>query len=215
MKIKWLGHSAFLITTSDNIKIILDPYTTGNGINYRPINETADIVTISHMHSDHNNFLAVKGSPVIIREKGRHLIKGVEIKAMPVFHDATLGSQRGECLIFCLKIDGLTVCHTGDLGHTLSQRQINEISPVDIVMLPVGGYYTIEAKEADIVSRSLKAYVIIPMHYKTAKTEYPIVGLQSFLKNRENVRQLDTSEIEITRATLPTSTETIVLKPAN
>jgi L-ascorbate metabolism protein UlaG (beta-lactamase superfamily) len=215
MKIKWLGHSSFLITSSDNIKIVTDPYTTGNGINYRPVNETADIVTISHMHSDHNNISAVKGVPVVLREKGRHIVKGIEIKAVPVHHDGTLGSQRGENLVFCFKVDTLAVCHAGDLGHTLSPRQIDEIGPVDVLMLPVGGFYTIDARDAAVVARALKAHIVIPMHYKTSKTEYPIAGLQSFLKDQGNVRQPEAIEIELTRPGLPANTEIIVLKSAN
>lgn len=215
MKIKWLGHSAFLITAANNIKIVTDPYTTGNGINYRPINETADIVTISHTHSDHSNYAAVKGSPVVIREKGQHIVKGIEIKAVQVYHDGTLGSQRGSVLVFCFKVDGLVVCHAGDLGHTLSPREIDEIGPVDVLMLPIGGYYTIDAREASVVALSLKPRIVMPMHYKTEKAEYPITGLQPFLKNRENVRQLDASEFEVTRASLPSVTETVVLKSVN
>jgi L-ascorbate metabolism protein UlaG (beta-lactamase superfamily) len=215
MKIKWLGHSAFLITSSDNIKIVTDPYSTGNGINYLPINETADIVTCSHTHGDHCNILAIKGSPVILREKGVQIVKGIEIKAVHVHHDGTLGSQRGNNLIFCFKVDGMAVCHAGDLGHTLSHRQIDEIGIVDILMLPIGGYYTIDPGEADTVAHSLKAFVVIPMHYKTLKTDYPIAGVQTFLKKRNNVRQIDASEIEITRSSMPVLTETIVLKSAN
>jgi L-ascorbate metabolism protein UlaG (beta-lactamase superfamily) len=215
MKIKWLGHSAFLITSADNIKIITDPYTPGNGINYRPINESSDIVTVSHRHSDHNNAAAVKGTPVILREKGLRVVKGVEIKGVPVYHDGTLGSQRGGDLVFCFKMDGISLCHTGDLGHALSPRQIEEIGPVDVLMLPVGGFYTIDAKEATAVVQSLKPHIVIPMHYKTAGAEYPIAGLQPFLKDRQNVRQVDSDEIEISPTELPHGTETIVLKSAN
>jgi len=215
LKIKWLGHAAFIIKLSNNIKIVTDPYKTGNGINYLPINETADIVTLSHSHSDHNNYAAVKGSPVILGEKGRQIVKNIEINAIQVYHDRTLGSQRGSVLIFCFKVEGLIVCHAGDLGHTLNPRELEEIGPVDILMLPVGGYYTIDAESADVVARSIKPRVILPMHYKTEKTDYPITGLQLFLKGRQNVRQLDSSEIEISLATLPLITETIVLKSAN
>ena len=215
MRIKWLGHASFLITAANNIKIVTDPYHTGNGINYLPITETADIVTISHSHGDHNNDAVVKGSPIILREKGRHLVKDIEITALPVYHDCTLGSQRGSVLVFCFKVDGLVICHTGDLGHTLSSREIEEIGPIDILMLPVGGFYTLDAQEAGIVAQSLKPRLIFPMHYKNAKNDYPIAGVQPFLKDRDHVRQLDVSEIEITRASLPSVTETVILTSAN
>ncbi len=215
MKIKWLGHAAFLITAANNIKIITDPYNIGNGINYRPISDIADIVTISHGHRDHSNSAAIKGSPLILREQDQHIVKGIEIKAVQVYHDQTLGSERGNVLVFCLKVDGLIVCHTGDLGHTLSAQQIDEISPVDILMLPIGGYYTIDAQQADIVAQSLNPRIILPMHYKTDKTDYPIAVVQPFIKDRDNVRQLEVSEIEITPDSLPSVTQTVVLKPAN
>jgi L-ascorbate metabolism protein UlaG (beta-lactamase superfamily) len=215
MKIKWLGHSAFLITTASGIKIITDPYNTGSGINYKPINETAEIVTISHDHRDHNNFSVVKGSPVVLREEGTHFVKGTEIKALSVYHDSTAGGQRGNNLMFCFKAEGIVVCHAGDLGHTLSPGQINEIEKVDILLIPIGGYYTINAQEANLVIKALSPRLIIPMHYKTGKIDFPIEGIQPFLKGLENVHELDDSEIEINCGALPIKTEFMVLKPAN
>ena len=215
MKIKYLGHSAFLITSENNIKIVTDPYNTGRGLSYHPINETADIVSVSHNHGDHNNTSAIKGSPIILLEKGSQIVKGIEIRAMPVYHDNLFGSRRGGDLVFCFKLDDLVVCHTGDLGHTLSPGQIDEIGPVDVLMLPVGGFFTIDAREAWIVAQSLKSHIVMPMHYKTAKTEFPIDDVQLFIKDRDNVFQPDASEIEINRISLPTVTQTIVLKPAN
>ena len=215
MKIKWFGHSAFLISATNNLKIVTDPFTVGNGINYSPIAATSDIVTISHGHSDHNNVLAVQGSPVVLREKGSFIVKGVEIKAVQVHHDRTLGSQRGNNLVFCFKMDGMLVCHAGDLGHVLSSRQIEEIGPVDILMLPVGGYYTLDAGEAHTVAQTLKPRIVIPMHYKTPRTDYPIAGVHLFIKDRQNVRQLEASEIEFSKTRLPDITETVVLKSAN
>ena len=215
MKIKWLGHSAFLITSTAGIKIVTDPYTIGNGINYLPIEELSDIVTVSHIHGDHSNISAVKGSPVILKEQGSYHIKGIDIKGVQVYHDNTLGSQRGRNLVFCFKVDGVVVCHAGDLGHTLSQGQIDEIGQVDVLMLPIGGFYTIDAREASIIAQSLKPRIVIPMHYKTSSTDYPISGVQPFLKDRENIRQTDTSEIELTLNDLPQVTATIVLKSAN
>ena len=127
MQIKWLGHSSFLITSQDKNKIITDPYTVGRGINYNPINESADIVTVSHNHGDHNNAGAIKGNPRILNEAGSQTVKDIEIKTVPVFHDEAQGSKRGNDLIFCFKVDGMNLCHMGDLGHQLNQQQLSEI----------------------------------------------------------------------------------------
>ena len=214
MKIKYLGHSSLLISSKDNVKIITDPYTPGHGIAYKAINESADIVTITHNHGDHNNIASVKGSPAILREAGSKTIKGIEIKSVSLYHDAAQGSQRGVNLAFCLKVDGITVCHLGDLGHTLKPEQISAIGQVDILLIPVGGFFTIDAKEASVVAKSLKSKVIIPMHYKTPKADFPIAAVDEFLKDKKNVRRLNSSEVEFNSDTLPKETEIIVLQPA-
>ena len=173
MKIKWLGHASFLVTSEEGKKIITDPYNVLPEISYTPINESADVVTISHDHGDHNNDKAVKGNPHVIRGKGIRRVKGIEFKGIPSYHDAAQGSQRGENTIFRFTVDGINVCHLGDLGHLLNDKQIAEIGPVDILLIPVGGYFTIDAKQATTISQSLKARVIIPMHYKTSKCDSP------------------------------------------
>lgn len=214
MQIKWLGHASFLITTRDKTKIITDPYTVGGGINYKPINESADIVTRSHGHSDHNNIKAIKGNPAILTGAGASTVKGVEIKAVPAFHDDSRGSQRGNDLLFCFRVDGMDLCHLGDLGHQLSPQQISDIGPVDILFIPVGGYYTINAKEATAVVQSLRPKVVFPMHYKTPEADYPISGADEFLKDKKNVRRLNSSEVEFQKETLPRETEIIVMLSA-
>ena len=148
MIIKWLGHAAFLITSQDKTRIVTDPYQTGPGLSYKPINESADIVTKSHDHGDHNNTKAIKGGPVVLDKAGCQTIKGISIKSVQVYHDARTGSQRGNDLIFCFKVDGVNICHLGDLGHQLTPQQLAEIGTVDILMIPVGGFFTIDAAEA-------------------------------------------------------------------
>jgi L-ascorbate metabolism protein UlaG (beta-lactamase superfamily) len=215
MNIKWLGHASFLITTSDKKRILTDPYNTGHGISYKPINESADIVTMSHEHGDHNNAGAVKGNPVVLSKAGSQTVKSIDFKAIAAFHDESQGSQRGNDLIFCFKVDGLNLCHLGDLGHPLSPQQIKEIGNVDILFIPVGGFFTIDSKGATAISQALKPKVIFPMHYKNAKVEFPIAGVDDFLKDKKNVRRLNTSETEIIKETLPKETEIVVLQSAN
>ena len=212
MKIKWLGHACFMITSDTEVKIITDPYVTGGGLSYGEIKESADIVTVSHEHDDHNNVAAVRGSPEVVRGTAR--VKGIEFKGIPTYHDDSGGSQRGKNTIFCFTVDGIGVCHLGDLGHQLSDTQVAELGIVDILLIPVGGFFTIDAKVAGQVCDRLKPRVIIPMHYKNNKCAYPIAGVDEFLQGKEGVSRLDTSEVEFKQGELSASTQIIVLKPA-
>ena len=212
MKIKWLGHACFLITSDSGLKIITDPYETGGDLSYGQIKESADIVTVSHDHADHNNVAAVQGNPKVVR--GAASIKGIEFKGIPTYHDETGGRQRGRNTILCFELDGMRLCHLGDLGHQLSDSQVDELGTVDILLIPVGGFYTIDAKVASQLCDRLKPKVVIPMHYKTAKCAYPITGVEEFLKGKKEVRRLDASEVEFKPGELPATTQIVVLNPA-
>lgn len=213
MRIKWLGHACFMITSDTGIKIITDPYFTGGGLSYGEIKESADIVTVSHdQHGDHNNVAAVRGSPEVVR--GTAKIRGMEFRGIPTYHDDAGGKLRGKNTILCFEVDGIRVCHLGDLGHHLGDTQVAELGSVDILLIPVGGYYTIDAKVAGQVCDRLKPRVIIPMHYKNNKCAYPIAGVKEFLKGKKGVSQLDSSEVEFKQGELPADTQIIVLKSA-
>ncbi len=211
MKIKWLAHAAFLITSDNGTRIITDPYETGKGLKHGKIEESADIVTTSHEHFDHNNVAAVKGNPQVV--KGTTEARGIKIRGIPTAHDNSGGSERGSNTIFCFEIDGLNVCHAGDLGHLLTDEQTAAIGEVDIILIPVGGFFTIDAKTADRVCDQLKAKVIIPMHYKTDKLDFPISSVDGFIQDKNNVTRVDGSEIEIKAGELPASAQIMVMKP--
>lgn len=212
MKVKWLGHASFMITSDTGTKIISDPYVTGGALNYGEIKESADIVTVSHDHHDHNNVAAVRGNPTVVR--GTAEVKGIEFKGIPVYHDEAGGMQRGKNTILCLEVDGIIVCHLGDLGHHLSDKQIANLGRVDILLVPVGGRFTIDAGIAGQVSASIKPKVIIPMHYKTDRCDLPIAGVDEFLRGKGEIIRPDTSEVEFRPGELPASTQIIVLRPA-
>ena len=214
MKIKFLGHATFLISSDKGIKIITDPYETDPGLTYGEIKESADIVTVSHDHLDHCNIAAVGGNPVVVRRVGRSVAKGIEFSGIASYHDEVKGSLRGNNTIFCFELDGLRVCHLGDLGHLLDNRQVREIGSVDILLIPVGGYFTIDAKVATQVCNQLKPRVIIPMHYKTEKGIPGIFGVDEFIKGKTNVTRRDLSEVEFKRGELPATSQIMVLKPA-
>ena len=214
MKIKWLAHASFLITSSENIRILTDPYHAEQGISHAPIKESAEIVTVSHDHFDHNAFSAVAGSPVKVASPGTTEAKGIQFKGIPVYHDENQGKQRGKNIIFCFTVDNIRICHLGDLGHLLSSGQVKEIGAVDILLIPVGGFFTIDAAAAGQVCEILAPRIAIPMHYKNSKLDFPVAGVEPFIKGKDNVILKEASEVEYNTATLPVQSEIIVLKPA-
>ena len=214
MKVKWLGHASFLLTSEQGTRVITDPYTPRDNLTYGTIEETADIVTVSHEHGDHNNAAAVRGNPEVVKGTGTRQVRGVEFTGVDTFHDTEQGGQRGSNTIFCFAIDDMRVCHLGDLGHILSDQEVSAIGPVDLLLIPVGGHFTIDAARATEVCNRLNPRVVIPMHYKTAKCDFPIVDAEGFLRGRANVRRADGSEVELKKEGLPQATETVVLKYA-
>lgn len=171
--LKWLGHPTFILTTSTGLTALLDPMGAGVGYPLTPVSGV-DLVTVSHEHSDHNNVALATGSPTILRglvgndwAKIDQTIKGVRIRTVGTFHDDAQGGQRGKNAIFVFEIDGMNIAHLGDLGHKLSDDQVKAIGNVDVVMIPVGGFYTIDGKNAAQVVAQLNPKVVIPMHYKT------------------------------------------------
>ena len=214
MKIKWLGHSSFLITADDGTKIITDPYTTNEQLKYGDIKESANVVVVSHEHYDHNNVAIVKGKPEVVKSAGTKIVKNIKFEGVATYHDDSGGQQRGSNTVTCFVVDGVRVCHSGDLGHPLSDKEIKQIGKVDVLLLPVGGFFTIDAKVATEVVLKLGPKVVIPMHFKNEKCDFQISGVDEFLQGKTNVTKLNTSEVEFKAGKLPTTTQIMVLKPA-
>lgn len=215
MKVKWLGHACFLITSEEGIRIITDPYVPGwSDVNYGKIEEVADIVTVSHDHRDHNNVAGIKGSPTLVKGVGTKQVKGIEFQGLSSYHDTVKGRQRGPNTIFCFAVNGVKICHLGDLGHQLSDEQLAEIGEVDLLLIPTGGGPTIDPAGATQVCERIKPRVAIPMHFKTSKCTFPPAGAEDFVKGKANVRRMDTSEVQFKKDELPAATEVVVLKHA-
>jgi L-ascorbate metabolism protein UlaG (beta-lactamase superfamily) len=169
----WFGHATFILKTSSGLTALLDPMATTMGYPLTPISGV-DLVTVSHEHADHNNVALATGNPTILRglagndwAKIDQTIKGVRISTVPTYHDDSQGSARGKNAIFVFDVDGLRLAHLGDLGHKLSDDQIKQIGKVDVVMIPVGGFFTLDGKGAAEVVGQLKPRIAIPMHYTT------------------------------------------------
>jgi L-ascorbate metabolism protein UlaG (beta-lactamase superfamily) len=217
MKIKWYGHAAFLITSDRGVKIITDPYEPnafGGQLSYGRILDQVDVVLTSHDHADHNYTKDLPGSPRIISGSALKTIGGISIKGIATFHDPSNGSERGANTVFTLNVDGVQICHLGDLGHVISRKELAEIGPVDILMTPVGGFYTIDAAEATQISELIKPKVLIPMHFKTEKCGFPIAPLENFLKGKTRVKRVGASETSFDKETLPPQMEIVILTHA-
>lgn len=184
MDITYLGHSSFKIKTK-TATLVTDPFDSDMvGIKY-PATD-ADIVTVSHKHKDHNAVSKVSGVKKILDGPGEYEISGVSVIGLPSFHDNKKGEERGKNTIFVIEADGLKVAHLGDLGHSLSDEEIGEMGSIDVLLLPVGGAFTIGPKEAADVARKIDPYFIVPMHYKVdGMNESNFAGLEpkeTFLK---------------------------------
>ena len=209
MKIKWLGHSCFLITTANNIRILTDPFDETVG--YPLPNVEADIVTTSHDHFDHNFVEAVRGDFVHISSSGVFHERGVEILGVSTFHDKENGNKRGANIVYKITADGLNVCHLGDLGHVLTDGQLGEIGDVDILLVPVGGTYTIDYEEAARVTALINPKITIPMHFKTPVIDFTIEGVEKFLAAVGGGESAGSSELDITPENKPHQSKVIVL----
>ena len=213
MKIKYLGHAALTITADSGLKIMTDPYATSPDLTYGKITEAADIVTVSHDHADHANVVAVGGNPRVVKGVGSFTVGGIEFRGIASYHDDEGGRMRGGNTIFCFEVDGIRLCHLGDLGHRLSDQQKAEIGRVGVLIIPVGGYYTIDAWVATEVCNQLKPGVTIPIHYRTEKGLPNLAGVDDFLRGKSGVKWLDTSSVELKAGRFPAG-QIIVLKPA-
>ena len=215
MKITWLGHSSFLVESRNGTRIITDPYESGSydgAVGYRPIDEQADIVTVSHDHADHNAVEAVTGAPEIVRGPDSRTVRGVPIKGIATFHDGNKGQDRGRNTVYVIEVDGIRVGHLGDLGHALSDDEAKAVGEVDVLLAPVGGYYTIGPEEAKSVAESVGARIIIPMHYKTDALGFPIQPVDDFLKLMDKVERAGSRTVELGKEDMEPAPKVIVLE---
>lgn len=184
MKIVFHGHSMFeiscFLSKQESVNLVIDPFSEKIGL--KPPKLKADILLISHDHYDHNNSQIITGDYFLISEPGEYEIKNVNIKAIKSFHDQKQGKERGDNLIFKIEAENIHLCHMGDFGQKeLTNDQLTSMGKVDILFLPVGGIYTISAKEAKMVVEQLEPKIIIPMHYYLLNLKIKLESLEKFL----------------------------------
>jgi L-ascorbate metabolism protein UlaG (beta-lactamase superfamily) len=179
MNITWYGHSCFKIQGKD-VTLITDPFGKDTGL--KPPATSADIVTISHEHFDHNNRAAIKGEPFIIDGPGEYEIKKVVVRGVESMHNEEKGEKKTINTIFVIDMEDIRICHLGDLGEkSLSAEQLSAIGDVDVLFVPIGGVYTIGAKEAEAIIAQIEPRVVIPMHYR-------IKGVKGDLEKLEDAK---------------------------
>jgi len=192
----------------------LDPFAPNfYGRDYGTIDEMADIVTISHQHVDHDCASIIKGSPAVFAETGSFSSNAIEIMGIKSYHDMEHGWERGDNTIFCLDIDGMRVCHLGDLGHLLTDDQLLAMGNVDILILPTGGKATIDPADAKITVDIVKPAIAIPMHFNTGRLTLPY-KTNDLITLWPDIKVTNSLEIEISKEELPQPTAVVLLREA-
>ncbi len=213
MYITWFGHSYFKIqdkTGADGVTIATDPFDKKVGL--RLPSFEADIVTISHDHYDHNNVGAIRGNPYVIKSAGEYDIKTVLVQGVQSYHDEKQGVERGKNVIYRIELDDIVVTHLGDLGTALDDKQRGKLAGTDILLIPVGGKYTIDAKKAVEVVSQIEPRLVIPMHYKIPGLKVDIVDVQRFVKEL-GLKPTHEEKLKISKWDLPAEDmELVILK---
>jgi len=209
MDIYWLGHSCFRIRGKE-VVLVTDPYSESFGYSWP--GPAADIVTISHGHEGHNNALRVEGSPRVISRPGEYEVRRVFVVGLSTFHDAEQGNVRGRNTCYVIEMDDIRLCHLGDLGHVPSSRHVQEMSGVDVLMAPVGGVSTLDAKAMAETVRLVNPRVVVPMHYQTEVVTW-LDALTRFTTEMGLGEVIPQPKLSFTRSGLPSDgTRVIVLE---
>jgi len=209
MEITHIGHSCFKIV-GKNLTVVTDPFNHPR-ISLKMPKVEANVVTVSHDHQDHNYKEGVKGEYLLLDSPGEYEVKECFFQGILSFHDDKQGAERGTNTIFTMEIDGIHLCHLGDLGTELTSEQLEAMDGVDILMIPVGGTYTIDAKTAVKVINDVTPKIVIPMHYKFPGGLDNIAPLDKFLNEMgEEAERLD--KLKIMKKDLPEEMKVVILK---
>jgi L-ascorbate metabolism protein UlaG (beta-lactamase superfamily) len=211
MRIVWHGHSCFEVNGSSTV--VVDPHD-GKSIGIKTPVVKADVVLISHDHFDHNCARVVKGDFIMIRELGERAIDGVKVLGVKAYHDDVRGNKMGPVIMYRFEMDDVTFCHCGDLGHVLDQEQIEALTPIDVLFIPVGGAITVDGGLAHKIVDQLRPKIVIPMHFRMGGLSLSIQTIDSFLDKVDDERVFRVgNEVEIMPEDLPAETEYWVFSP--
>lgn len=209
MVITWYGQACFKIQSGDLV-IAIDPFD--KEIGFTPPRFKADIVLVTHDHHDHNNAAAIAGEPFVITGAGEYEVKGANITGIETYHDTAQGRERGRNTIYMIEVEGVRILHMGDFGEEkMREETLEAAGEADILMIPVGGVYTIEGDAAAKIARQIEPAIVIPMHYKIPGLKPPLAGLEQFLKEM-GVKDADAQEkLTIKKKDIPEDGKTAVV----
>jgi len=214
MDITYLGHSSFKIRGKTGT-VVTDPYNAEVGLKFSKHVE-ADVITVSHDHGDHNAVSQVEGTPFIIHGPGEYEIKGVGVVGLSVYHDDQKGALRGRNTIYRIEIDGVSIVHLGDLGHMLTSDQVDELDGVNVLLVPVGGFHTIDSAVAVHLINEIEPSVVIPMHYGRPELNQKIFNqlspLSVFLKEIGKEDTTPQPKLVLSKDKLPAEMQVVVLE---
>lgn len=213
MELVYLGHSAFRMRLPRGITLVTDPFEKLDSFLMRPVK--AEVVTVSHQHHDHNSLARVKGNPLVISAPGEYEISGVRITGFPTFHDKEEGKKRGKNNVFLIKMDQIKICHLGDLGHVLSESVLEELNDIDVLLVPVGGVYTINFQEAVKLTKNIQPKIVIPMHYRVKGMEKVLKELEeseAFLKGLGAKERTGEKKLILKKGNLPEEMEVVLME---
>lgn len=181
MRLTWLGHATFLLETTDGIRIVTDPVDEKSGYPFAPV--ACDLVTVSHQHHDHNALHRVSPNAKAMQTTGRMQYRTVTVTGYPTWHDEQNGALRGNNIVFVIEAEGKRIVHLGDLGHMLPQELMKTLRYSDVLLIPVGGTYTLDGRQAAVLADRLQAKRTIAMHYQTEHLTFPLSGAEPFLES--------------------------------
>ncbi|MEM2838959.1 MAG: MBL fold metallo-hydrolase [Thermoplasmata archaeon] len=206
MWIRWHGHACFELR--DSATVIMDPHD-GKSIGIPVPTLRGNVVLVSHDHFDHNCVRMVKGSDIsVIREPIMTVERGVRIQGFQTYHDSNAGTKRGNNIVYRMEIDSMSFCHLGDLGHMLSQEHLSQLSPVDVLFIPVGNIFTVDLRTAIDIVKALEPKVVVPMHYRIGGLSLSIRPVDDFLRSFPSDKIVRVgNEVEIKPEDLPDETE--------
>ncbi|MBM3941913.1 MAG: MBL fold metallo-hydrolase [SAR202 cluster bacterium] len=210
MEVTWLGHACFRLR-SDNLVVLTDPFPAEVGL--RPDSRPATVVTVSNSHPNHSNWQEVAGEPRIVSMPGEYQASGVSIRGiMTPLAAGTPQTQRN--VAYVITIDGVNICHLGDINMPLTTRQVDELVPVDVLLLPVGGGCTLDMDRLFEVMQNLDPKLVIPMHYNTPSVKVQLQGLEPFLRRMgTDEAQQPQPRLSVTANTVPSDMKVVVLAP--
>jgi L-ascorbate metabolism protein UlaG (beta-lactamase superfamily) len=215
MNIQYYGHSCFKITAKpagrgqDDVTIFIDPFDKSVGL--RPPQGNADLALVTHDHHDHNNVSALRGEPRVIDIPGEYSVKGVNIIGINSYHDNKEGKERGLNTIYIIEAEDIRICHLGDLGTELNEKQLDQIDGVDILMIPIGGKYTIDGEKAAEIAKKVEPGIIIPIHYKIKGSTMDVEDEKKFCNELGNCPQNKVSKLNIKKKELEGKSMEIIL----